>query len=238
MPASAMQLYAVTDRSLLSVDDPDDVISAGPKTAKALAALARTWAEGGVAYIQIREKDLSTDALATLSEAVVAATRSFKVHVLVNGTPRVAAAAGASGVHLPAGWTAEAIDAARNVFQQRNRKAIVSVACHSSAETVRARDLGADVALLSPVYEKRLRQPVPGSDPNLRKEWKMETQGGIGLAVFRESCSLAAPLPVFALGGVTAANAGACVEAGAAGIAAIRLFMGKGEAWRALAGKG
>jgi thiamine-phosphate pyrophosphorylase len=54
----------------------------------------------------------------------------------------------------------------------------------------------------------------------------------MGLTVFREACKLATPLPVFALGGVTAANAQQCVEAGAAGIAAIRMFMGKG--WRGL----
>ena len=230
-----MQLYAITDRSLLP---SDDLASAGPHTTKALAALARSWAEGGVSYIQIREKDLSADLLGTLSEAVVAETKSFKTHVLVNGTPRVAAAAGADGVHLPAGWTAMAIDAARNVFQQRGRTAIISVACHSSAETIRARDLGADLALLSPVYEKRLRQVDDGVATDLKKEMKMETRPGMGLAVFREACALSAPLPIFALGGITAANAQQCVEAGAAGIAAIRLFMGKTDAWRPLVGRG
>jgi thiamine-phosphate pyrophosphorylase len=228
-----MQLYAVTDRSMLpgSVKDRKQ---AGPQTQQALAELARSWAEGGVAYIQIREKDLSTDTLATLSEAVVAATRGLPVKVLVNGTPRVAAAAGASGVHIPAGWTAEAIAAARNVFHQRGHKAIVSVACHSSAETVRARDLGADLALLSPVFEKRLKQPSEEAEADLDKERKQLTRPGMGLGVFREACELSAPLPIFALGGVTAANARQCVEAGAAGVAAIRLFMGKGEGWRAL----
>ncbi len=224
-----MQLYAITDRSLVTQSDgapPVDVT-------QALAALALRWAESGVAYIQIREKDLSTDALATLSEAIVAATSKYPVKILVNGTPRVAAAAGASGVHLPAGWTAEAIAAARNVFQQRHEAAVVSVACHSGAEAVRARDLGADLALLSPVYEKRLRQSIStkGGSAGPTSLPEAEFKPGMGLAVFREACSLAAPLPVFALGGVTAANARQCVEAGAMGIAAIRLFLGRKEAW-------
>ena len=224
-----MQLYAITDRSLLSASGDRSPL----EVQQALADLAGRWVESGVAYIQIREKDLSADALATLSEAVVAATSSYPVKVLVNGTPRVAAASGASGVHLPAGWTAEAIAAARNVFQQRHEQAVVSVACHSSAEAVRARDLGADLALLSPVYEKRLRQPVSsqGGSAGPTHLPDAETRPGMGLAVFREACTLAAPLPVFALGGITAANARQCIQAGAAGVAAIRLFLGKKEAW-------
>jgi thiamine-phosphate pyrophosphorylase len=59
----------------------------------------------------------------------------------------------------------------------------------------------------------------------------------MGLTVFRESCRLAAPLPVFALGGVNAANAHQCVAAGAVGVAAIRLFMGKDAGWKVLAQK-
>jgi thiamine-phosphate pyrophosphorylase len=225
-----MQLYAITDRSLL----PASGDGSGPR---GLGALARSWAAGGVAFIQVREKDLSVDELAAWSEAVVKAVQGTATKVLINGTPRSAHAVGADGIHLPAGWTAEAIRAARNVFEQSNRQtapAIVSVACHSDAEAVRARDLGADLALLSPVFEKRLRQPGTGTDSDRTLG---ATRVGMGLTVFRESCRLAAPLPVFALGGVTTSNARQCVEAGAVGVAAIRLFMGKDAGWRVLAQK-
>jgi thiamine-phosphate pyrophosphorylase len=222
-----MQLYAITDRSLLPA-------GSGPG---GLGELARSWAEGGVAYIQVREKDLSVDELAAWSEAVVKAVQGTSTKVLINGTPRSANAVGADGVHLPAGWTAEAIRAARNVFEHSSRQtapAIVSVACHSDAEVVRARDLRADLALLSPVFEKRLRQTGLGIDAD---DALSTTRAGMGLTVFRESCLLASPLPVFALGGVTVSNAHQCVEAGAVGVAAIRLFMGKDAGWRVLAQK-
>jgi thiamine-phosphate pyrophosphorylase len=223
-----LQLYAITDRSLLSTPQG----STGPA---ALGALARQWAEAGVDYIQVREKDLSTDELAAWSEAVVKAAKGTRTKVLINGTPRSAAAVKAHGVHLPAGWTAEAIRAARNVFDQHKTIATISVACHSDAEVVRARDLGADVALLSPVFEKRLRQPAV-TEESSPLDAPM-SRPGMGLSVFREACRLASPLPIFALGGVTASNASQCVEAGAVGIAAIRLFMDKGEGWRNLAGR-
>jgi thiamine-phosphate pyrophosphorylase len=224
-----MELYAITDRSLLDA-------SPGQGGPEALGALARGWAQGGVDFIQVREKDLSVDELAAWSEAVVKAAKGSATRVLINGTPRSAAAVGAHGVHLPAGWTAEAIRAARNVFEQHGVKGkpatVVSVACHSDAEVVRARDLGADLALLSPVFEKRLRQHPESPDAKTDADFHPSRRVGMGLKVFREACRLAAPLPVFALGGVTAENASACVDAGAAGVAAIRLFMGDG--WRSL----
>jgi thiamine-phosphate pyrophosphorylase len=44
------------------------------------------------------------------------------------------------------------------------------------------------------------------------------------LEMLRRVCEAAAPVKVVALGGVTWANAQECVDAGAAGVAGIRLF--------------
>ena len=48
---------------------------------------------------------------------------------------------------------------------------------------------------------------------------------GQGLEQLHAACIAAAPVPVYALGGVTLENAAACIAAGAAGIAGIRLFQ-------------
>jgi thiamine-phosphate pyrophosphorylase len=42
--------------------------------------------------------------------------------------------------------------------------------------------------------------------------------------MLRVACAAAGDIPVLALGGVTEGNVGACVAAGAAGVAGIRMF--------------
>jgi thiamine-phosphate pyrophosphorylase len=71
--------------------------------------------------------------------------------------------------------------------------------------------------LFSPIFEKVTEQG------NTR---------GQGLAVLRAAVDLANPTPVLALGGITEKNAAACIQNGAIGVAAIRLFLS--EAWRSL----
>lgn len=79
---------------------------------------------------------------------------------------------------------------------------IVARSCHTEQEVQRAK---ADFVTFSPIFES------PGKGRP------------VGLDALRKACQ--SPLPVFALGGITWENASACLEAGAAGIAGIRLFM-------------
>lgn len=219
-----MLLYAITSRRLLPGDD------AGRR--QRLVELARAWADGGVGTIQIREKDLALSDLQSLTASVVEAVRATgaATRVLVNGPAQVALDAGADGVHLPSipatadpsgnpqlvGAAGNAVRAAYQVYERAGREAIVSAACHSPEEIRRA--AGASLLLFSPVFEKVTEQGVTN---------------GQGLTALRVAVEVAAPIPVIALGGVTEKNAAACVENGAAGIAAIRLFIG--DAWRSLA---
>jgi thiamine-phosphate pyrophosphorylase len=70
------------------------------------------------------------------------------------------------------------------------------------------------MALLSPVFATE-------SHPDARP---------LGLEVLADACRTAGKMPVYALGGVNQTNAASCIEAGAAGVAGIRLFLGEG--WR------
>jgi thiamine-phosphate pyrophosphorylase len=202
-----MQRYAITDRTLLAT---------GPGSAgAALAAQVTAWAGAGVDWIQLREKDLPADELVALTRRLAAAVdaKSSATRLLVNGlAAELALANGAAGVHLPGGATAIAITAARHAG------ACVSVSCHTLDEIAAARDGGADAVLWAPVFGKL----VKGGDVLV----------GTGLAALSAAAQAASPVPVFALGSVTAESAPSCLHAGAAGVAGIRLFHGPG--WREL----
>jgi thiamine-phosphate pyrophosphorylase len=218
-----MLLYVITNRKLLPGDE-------NARRAR-LVTLAEEWARGSVDYIQVREKDLPLTDLQELAACVVKAVRRTggPTRVLINGPAQVAIDAGADGVHLHsmtapkiaaeaplAGTGPAAVQAAEQVYARAGREAIVSAACHSPDEIRQA--AGASLLLFSPVFEK-----VSGEKVTI----------GQGLRALRAAVDLAKPVPILALGGVTEKNAAACVQAGAAGIAAIRLFLG--DAWRGMA---
>lgn len=183
------------------------------------------WVASGVEWVQLREKDLPAEELLSLARSLAAASRApgSRTRLLVNGlSAKLARDCGAHGVHLAGGFSAEQVRAARETG------CLVSVSCHALPELQAAREGGATLALWAPVFGKA----VHGS----------EVTPGTGLEALAAACAYAAPLPVFALGGVTVSNAGACVTAGAAGVAGIRLFRSTsswsgaaaGQDWRAL----
>jgi len=204
-----MLLYAITNRRLLEGNEDAQ--------RDRLAELAAEWAAGGVDTIQVREKDLTLSELQPLASRIVAAVRATKssTRVLVNGPAQVALDAGADGVHLHANAGPAAVRAAQQVYGRTGREPVISAACHTADEI--RQTTGASLLLFSPVFEKVTVQGVTR---------------GQGLAALRAAVDLARPVPVLALGGVTEKNAAACLQNGAVGVAAIRLFLG--DQWRAL----
>ena len=171
------------------------------------------WVAAGVEWVQVREKDLQPAALESLVCRLAALTGGSATRLLVNGLPaRRARECGADGVHLPGSASADAVRAALA------DSCLVSVSCHTLAEIEAAVEGGVSVIVWAPVFAKVVRGIV--------------VQPGSGLAALHDACVRAREAPVFALGGVTEQNAGACIAAGAAGIAGIRLFAGEG--WRLL----
>jgi thiamine-phosphate pyrophosphorylase len=178
----------------------------------AAMAQARRWAAKGVEFVQLREKQLGAGELVRLAAAMrVGLRETGKTKLLVNGRADVAVAAGADGVHLTSGEGELTAEQVRRVFRAAGAgEPVVSASCHSLEEVRRAVDGGVDMILFGPVFEKRVAGEV--------------VVAGVGLEALREACAAAGKAPVLALGGVTWGNAERCVEAGAAGVAGIRLF--------------
>jgi thiamine-phosphate pyrophosphorylase len=188
-------------------------ITDGDSTTAELLDRAQRWAEDGVEYVQLREKQRPAGELVELAKALMAifSAHGSRTKLLVNGRADVALAAEADGVHLTAHPDELTPGQVRSVFALAGRdKPLVSLSCHSVAEARRARDEGANLILFGPVFEKRIGGAV--------------VVAGLGLQTLEQACGAAGDLPVLALGGVTAESAGTCYEVGAVGIAGIRLF--------------
>jgi thiamine-phosphate pyrophosphorylase len=195
--------YAITDGTRFGTDAASRLAG--------LCADAERWAALGLDFVQLREKSLDAGELFRLAEAMAAAFHAAggKTKLLVNGRADVALAAGADGVHLTSRSDELTPAQVRWLYAQAGLDApVVSVSCHSVEEAARAS--GVDLILFGPVFEKRVAGAV--------------VVQGAGLEALRTACRAAGSTPVLALGGVDAENAAACVEAGASGVAGIRLF--------------
>jgi thiamine-phosphate pyrophosphorylase len=154
----------------------------------------------GIDMIQIREKDLDAAELLDLSRTIVDLARGTSTRILVNDRLDVALASLAHGVHLPAdGLPARLV---------RPHIGLVGVSTHSLDQVRRAEQDLADFVVFGPVFE------TPGKRPQ-------------GLDALEVACR-AVRIPVLAIGGMTAENAGEALRAGAAGIAGIRMFQPHG----------
>jgi thiamine-phosphate pyrophosphorylase len=158
----------------------------------------------GVDWVQVREKRMPARALCGLVGRVARLPEEGAGKLLVNERLDVALACGADGVHLPADSLPAGV-----VRRATARNFLVGVSCHTVEEVEGAAREGASFAVLGPIFA------TPGKGPPL------------GVELLRQACGRVVPLrfPVLALGGLTLENAAACLDAGAAGLAAIRLFQ-------------
>ncbi|MGH9345563.1 MAG: thiamine phosphate synthase [Terriglobia bacterium] len=157
----------------------------------------------GIDLIQIRQKFMETRPLMRLAGPAIDRARGTLSRVVINDRLDMALALGAAGVHL--GSHSLPARAVRPVVPPGF---LVGVSCHSLEEAEAAELAGADYLLLGPVFEtpsKRAYGPP------------------LGLDLFRQIAAQV-KTPTLALGGITLDRVKPCLDAGAAGIAAIRLF--------------
>jgi thiamine-phosphate pyrophosphorylase len=169
-------------------------------------------AKAGVDWIQVREKDLSGRELTSLVEQAIACVGSGKT-VLVNDRVDVAVVTGSSGLHL--GEHSLPLSEAKKLVSQHleGKRFLTGVSAHSLEGAVQAEQEGADYVIFGPVFATPSKAGF--GQPQ-------------GLQSLRELCRRVR-IPVLAIGGITLEKAGDCMAAGAAGIAAIRLFQDAAE---------
>ncbi len=150
--------------------------------------------ENGLKLIQVREKNMSSENRLQFADQVVKCAHAFGAKVLVNSDVAMAREIGADGVHLTATRLRECVS--RPDFD------LVAASTHSREEIEHAAELKLDFVVLGAV---KITPTHPG-------------QAALGWKRFREIVN-AAPLPVYALGGLSSADLIDAMAYGAHGVA-------------------
>ena len=173
-------VYLVTDRGLCRNRPLQEII---------LQAI-----QGGAAYVQLREKELSTRAFVEEAIAVKKILFPFHVPLIINDRLDVALACGADGVHI--GQEDMPYETARKLMGQ---EAIIGLSVETWADVEASQNLDVDYIGASPVF----------ATPT-----KTDTKEAWGLEGLKKIKSFSRH-PIVAIGGINESNARAVVEAGA-----------------------
>lgn len=149
----------------------------------------------GVDYIQIREKDITARELFEFTLAALECRAEDRNHL-----PTKILVNSRADVAMATG--ADGVHFPANAPVETLPGLLVAKSCHTLEEVKEAK---ADLVTFGPVFES------PGKGAPL------------GLEQLKKACQLGKP--VYALGGITWENAADCLQAGAIGIAGIRLFQ-------------
>lgn len=171
-----------------------------------LARLERGLA-AGIGLIQVRDKTLPSAQRRAFAGQVVARAHAAGARVLINDDLELMAEVNADGLHCSAAglrqWLAEG---ASTAFAQRHAgHKLLAASCHNADELAQAAAAGCDFACLGAVLPTPTHPEQPG-------------MGWPSFARLVEPGSL----PVYALGGMDAAQNAAAAAAGAHGIALMR----------------
>ncbi|MFL6213776.1 MAG: thiamine phosphate synthase [Blastocatellia bacterium] len=189
-------VYLITDRQMLTRR------SRAPQP-QALIDFLRAAIAAGVDLIQLRERDLSAREMLAIADTIAMDAEQSGASLLINDRADIAACAGA-GVHLTTrSMTAEVV---RRAFGEQM---LIGASTHSLDEARTAASKGADFIVFGPVFET---------------ESKKMYGPPVGLAALREVAEQLT-IPVIALGGIKPDNFSEALRAGAAGVAAISMFV-------------
>jgi 8-oxo-dGTP diphosphatase len=209
IPAMADLPMPAADRPIVRAFSIDDRYAITPDPAElggnaGLLAWTRDCLDRGIRLLQLRAKSLDEAALRELGRNFGALAAEYGARWLLNGSPDLAEALAADGVHLDGKRLERCLD------RPLAGDSLVAASCHGPEQLARAGRLGLDFVTVSPV------QPTT-SHPGA---------GTLGWQGFERLCRVS-PLPVFALGGVGPEDLDRAREQGGFGVAGIRAFGGR-----------
>ena len=181
------------------------------RDASELVRLVGLALDGGVNWVQLRNKSASAASMYAEGALLLAETRRHNAYLAINDRLDVAQALHADGVHL-AGQSLP-VDAAVSLAAGRF---LVGRSVHGLTEAIRAANEGADYLTFGHVFPTTSH---PGLPPH-------------GLTELAEIVH-AVDLPVLAIGGITVDNLDSVLETGCAGIAVISAILADPEPDRA-----
>ena len=184
-------LYLVTDRALCGDRPLEDVVLAAVK--------------GGVSYVQLREKELSTRAFVRQARIIRHLLTPLSVPLIVNDRVDVALAVDADGVHV--GQDDMPYEIARKLMGPR---AIIGLSVETWRDVEEAQDLDVDYLGVSPVFQTPTKTDTKGA-------WGLD-----GLARIKAYSRH----PLVAIGGLNRDNVPHVVKAGADCIAVVSALCG------------
>jgi thiamine-phosphate pyrophosphorylase len=191
-------IYPITSGKTSPQTTPDD-----PQFSEILR-LVRAAVDADVPLFQIREKSLHARVLFELVARAAEITRGSRTRLLVNDRSDIALSAGADGVHLTT--QSLPVEVVRSIC---GAEFLIGVSTHSLEEALAARAGGADFIVFGPVFETESKRAYGAPQ---------------GVDKLAEVARALGEFPVVAIGGITLDNVDECLQAGARGIAAIRLL--------------
>jgi thiamine-phosphate pyrophosphorylase len=191
MPSQALpRLYLLTDRH--------------HTLHRPLSSVLTQAVEAGVRMVQIREKDLGTRDLISLSRRLLPLLKQHQGTVLLNDRIDLVIALGAGGVHLRS--DSLPVSVARRLLGPGH---LIGISTHSVEEARIAEGEGADLIVLGPVFDT----------PSKRRYGPP-----LGVQVLHEACRTVR-LPIFAIGGITSTRIPQVLSSGAYGVAVISSIL-------------
>ncbi|MCR5717862.1 MAG: thiamine phosphate synthase [Oscillospiraceae bacterium] len=180
-----LRLYAVTDRRWLG--------------GRSLAEDVEAAMQGGATCVQLREKELDTEAFLQEARTLQALCEKYRVPLIINDDPEIARLSGAAGVHV-----GQKDRSAREVRRILGERAVIGVSAATVAEAVQAEADGADYIGCGAVFSTSTKTNTRSVDN----------------ALLSQICA-AVHIPVVAIGGITRENAPSLRGTGIAGIAVV-----------------